>query len=62
MVISVAMPATEVVPFSSSIAGLAGLALTAFGLAMISKDGLLALFAWAVSLTGPILLARNLGG
>jgi hypothetical protein len=59
MVISVAMPATEVVPFSSSIAGLA---LTAFGLAMISKDGLLALFAWAVSLTGPILLARNLGG
>jgi len=59
MVISVAMPATEVVPFSSSIAGLA---LTAFGLAMISRDGVLALVAWAISLTGPILLVRNLGG
>jgi hypothetical protein len=59
MVISIAMPATEVVPFSSSIAGLA---LTAFGLAMISRDGLLALFAWGVSLTGPVLLIRNLGG
>jgi hypothetical protein len=53
------MPATEVIPFSSSIAGLA---LTAFGLAMISRDGVLALFAWAVSLTGPILIAGNLGG
>jgi hypothetical protein len=57
MVISVAMPATELVPFSSSIAGLA---LTAFGLAMISRDGLLALFAWGISLTGPIVLAHNL--
>jgi len=59
MVIAVVMPATEVIPFSSSIAGLA---LTAFGLAMISRDGVLALFAWAVSLTGPILIAGNLGG
>jgi hypothetical protein len=58
MVISVVMPATEVVPFSSSIAGLA---LVAFGMAMISRDGLLALFAWGVSLIGPIMLLRNLG-
>ncbi|HKK54768.1 exopolysaccharide biosynthesis protein [Marinobacter sp.] len=57
MVIAIVMPATEVVPFSSSIAGLA---LTAFGLAMISRDGVLALFAWAISLTGPILLVGNL--
>lgn len=58
MVIAIVMPATEVVPFSSS---LAGLALTAFGLAMISRDGVLALFAWAISLAGPILLVGNLG-
>lgn len=59
MVIALVMPATEIVPFSSSIAGVA---LVFFGLTMISKDGLLALFAWGISLTGPIMLARNLGG
>lgn len=59
MVIAIVMPATEVVPFSASIAGLA---LVAFGLAMVARDGVVALFAWAVSLTGPIMLARNLGG
>lgn len=59
MVIAGVMPATEVVPFSASIAGVA---LMAFGLAMISKDGLLALFAWGISLIGPIMLIRNLGG
>ena len=59
MVIAVVMPATEVVPFSSSIAGLA---LTAFGLAMISRDGVVAVLAWAISLTGPIVLLGNLGG
>ena len=58
MVIAIVMPATEVVPFSASIAGLA---LVAFGLAMVARDGVVALFAWAVSLTGPIMLARNLG-
>lgn len=55
MVISVAMPATELVPFSASIAGLA---LMTFGLAMISKDGLLALIAWGIALIGPVLLVR----
>ncbi|EON91947.1 Exopolysaccharide synthesis ExoD [Marinobacter lipolyticus SM19] len=59
MVIAVVMPATEIVPFSSSIAGVA---LVFFGLTMISRDGLLALFAWGISLTGPIMLVRNLGG
>ncbi len=59
MVIAGVMPATEVIPFSASIAGVA---LMAFGLAMISRDGLLALFAWGISLTGPIMLIRNMGG
>lgn len=47
MVIAFSMPATELVPFSSS---LAGLALMGFGLAMISKDGLVALVAWVIVL------------
>ncbi len=57
LVISMVMPATELVPFSASIAGLA---LAAFGLAMISRDGILALFAWAVSLAGPLWLIGKL--
>jgi hypothetical protein len=56
MIIAVVMPATEIVPFSASIAGFA---LMTFGLAMISKDGLLALFAWGVALAGPVILAGN---
>lgn len=59
MVIAGVMPATEIVPFSSS---LAGVALMAFGLAMISKDGLLALFAWGISLAASITLVSNLAG
>lgn len=59
MVIAFVMPATEVVPFSASIAGLA---LLAFGLAMVARDGVVAVFAWGISLTGPVMLARNLGG
>ena len=52
--IAVLMPMMELVPFSSH---LAGIALTAFGLALISRDGLLALIAFvvtAVSLGGAI--------
>ncbi|WP_136523331.1 exopolysaccharide biosynthesis protein [Geomonas ferrireducens] len=45
-VIAVVMPMMELVPFS---AHGAGLALTAFGLALISRDGLLALIAFAVT-------------
>ncbi len=56
MIIAVVMPATEIVPFSASIAGFA---LMTFGLAMISKDGLLALFAWGIALAGPVILAGN---
>lgn len=57
MAIAILMPATELVPFSSS---LAGLALVAFGLAMISRDGVVALMAWGLALTGPILLVVNI--
>jgi hypothetical protein len=42
VLVALAMPAMEVVPFS---ANGGGLALTAFGLAMISRDGVLAVFA-----------------
>ncbi|MGQ9427266.1 exopolysaccharide biosynthesis protein [Gilvimarinus sp. F26214L] len=42
--IAMAMPVMEVVPFS---ANLAGAALTAFGLAMIARDGILAVIAFA---------------
>lgn len=44
MIIAAAMPLMEVVPFS---ANFAGAALTAFGLALIARDGLLALVAIA---------------
>lgn len=47
MSVALAMPAMEVVPFT---ANGGGLALMAFGLAMIARDGLLALFATAVTL------------
>lgn len=42
VVVALAMPAMEIVPFS---ANGGGAALTAFGVAMISRDGALALFA-----------------
>jgi hypothetical protein len=43
VVIALALPIMEVVPFSATAAGLA---LTAFGLALVAQDGLLALFAF----------------
>jgi hypothetical protein len=46
LAVAVAMPPMEMIPFS---ANLAGIALTAFGLAMIVRDGLVALFAVIVS-------------
>lgn len=52
-VIAAVMPMMELVPFS---AHLAGLALTAFGLALISRDGLLALLAFlAISVSFAVL-------
>lgn len=45
-VIALGLPVMEVVPFSATAAGAA---LTAFGLAMIARDGLLALIAFALT-------------
>lgn len=45
-VIALALPAMEIVPFSATIAGMA---LAAFGLALVAHDGALALFAFAVT-------------
>lgn len=53
VVIAVFMPATEVVPFSSSILGLA---LMLFGVSMMAKDGIVALLAWATTLSVPMLI------
>ena len=57
IVVALAMPVMEVVPFS---ANLAGIALTAFGLAVIAHDGLLALVAFAATATGVVVLASQL--
>lgn len=46
VLIAFAMPLMEVVPFS---ANAAGLVLTAFGLALIAQDGILALLAFSVT-------------
>lgn len=43
LIISFTMPLLELIPFSSS---LAGAVLTAFGLALVARDGLLALIAY----------------
>lgn len=56
MVIAFVMPATELIPFSSSIAGLA---LMSFGLAIISKDGVVALIAWGVVVIAPLAIVAN---
>ena len=55
--VSMAMPVMEVVPFS---ANLAGAALTAFGLAVIAHDGLLALIAFAATAAGVFVIASKL--
>lgn len=57
MVIALAMPVMELVPFS---ANLAGIALTAFGTAVIAHDGLLALIAFAATAGGVIAIASQL--
>lgn len=56
IVVALAMPVMELVPFS---ANLAGLALTAFGLAVIAHDGLLALVAFAATAAGVSLIASQ---
>lgn len=57
MGIGAAMPLTEVVPFSSSIAGLA---LAVFGLSIVARDGLLAMYAWGIALMTSIILLPNI--
>lgn len=57
IVVALAMPVMEVVPFS---ANLAGVALTAFGLAVIAHDGLLALVAFAATAAGVMVIASQL--
>lgn len=54
LMVSLAMPVMEVIPFSASGAGGA---LTAFGLALIARDGLMALLALVVTVgTGALIL------
>jgi hypothetical protein len=55
--IAAAMPAMEFVPFS---ANTAGIALTAFGLALVTRDGVLALIALAVTVGGLVLVTWGL--
>ena len=57
IVVALAMPVMELVPFS---ANLAGVALTAFGLAVIAHDGLLALVAFAATVAGVVVIATQL--
>lgn len=57
IVVAMAMPIMEVVPFS---ANLAGVALTAFGLAVIAHDGVLALIAFAATAAGVVVIASQL--
>ena len=54
---ALAMPVMEAIPFS---ANLAGIALTAFGLAVIAHDGLLALIAFAATAAGVVVIASYL--
>ncbi|SDT88814.1 exopolysaccharide biosynthesis protein [Halopseudomonas salegens] len=59
VVVGLVMPFMELVPFSSSAAGLSFLAL---GLALVVRDGLLVLFALAVLGTALALVGTNLLG
>lgn len=57
MTVAAAMPVMEVIPFS---ANGAGLALTAFGLAIVARDGLLALLAVVATASTAWLVLTNL--
>lgn len=57
IIIAMATPVLEVIPFSAS---LAGTAITAFGLALLRRDGLIALLAVLFSLTTAGLLVSRL--
>lgn len=57
MVIAAATPLMEVVPFSANVAGIA---ITAYGLALIARDGVIAIFAILFSAGAFTLIVRNL--
>lgn len=57
IVVALAMPLMEVIPFS---ANGGGAALTACGLAMIARDGLLALFAMVITVGTLVFIAQAL--
>jgi len=57
IVVSMATPVMEVVPFS---ANLAGIVITAFGLALVSQDGLIALGAMVVAVATGVLVVYQL--
>lgn len=56
LLISLAMPVMEFIPFS---ANFAGAALTAFGLSLIARDGLLALMGYAFTASVVVFIAYN---
>ncbi|WP_237058294.1 exopolysaccharide biosynthesis protein [Microbulbifer sediminum] len=55
--IALALPVMEVVPFSATIAGIA---LTAFGLALMAHDGILALVAFCLTATTMVTIGMGL--
>ncbi|WP_149194636.1 exopolysaccharide biosynthesis protein [Luteimonas suaedae] len=57
LLIALTMPPLELIPFANSVAGAA---LTAFGLALVTRDGLLALVAGAICATGFWLAASSM--
>ena len=56
-VIAAATPLMEVVPFSANVAGVA---ICAYGLALIARDGAIAMFAMVFSVGAFVLIARGL--
>jgi hypothetical protein len=57
IIIAISMPTMEVVPF---VANVAGAAITAFGLSLIARDGLLALIAFAFTTISVGLVAHTI--
>lgn len=56
-IIALALPVMEFIPFSANVAGAA---LTAFGVALITNDGLVALFALLITVGAIALIVYNL--
>lgn len=56
IIIAVVMPVMEFIPFSANIAGIA---LTALGLSVITRDGLLALFSFGFTAAVVVVITVN---